>query len=206
MTETFAARAAAYYAEKLKAHGPTYRGVDWNSTESQELRFAQLLRICDREPAASVIDFGCGYGALVDYLEREGRPFHYCGYDASPAMIEAARARHPEMPGRAFTSERSSIQRRDYTVASGVFNVKLDASDSAWRGYLHRELDAIAAMSRRGFAFNLLTGYSDPDRKRDDLFYEEPEDVFRYCMRRFSRAVALSHDYPLYEFTVLVRL
>jgi hypothetical protein len=30
--------------------------------------------------------------------------------------------------------------------------------------------------------------------------------MFRYCMNRFSRAVALIHDYPLYEFTVLVRL
>jgi len=52
----------------------------------------------------------------------------------------------------------------------------------------------------------MLTAYSDPERKRDDLFYPEPDAVFRYCMSRFSHAVALSHDYPLYEFTVLVRL
>jgi SAM-dependent methyltransferase len=206
MTETFAARSAAYYAEKLKAHGATYRGVDWNSSESQERRFAELLRVLDGDPAASLNDFGCGYGALVDYLQRTGRTGDYCGYDAAPAMIEAARARHPETPARRFTSDRSSIRPRDYTVASGVFNVKQDASDAAWRAYLQQELEAIAGMSRRGFAFNLLTSYSDADRKRDDLFYEEPEAIFRYCMQRFSRAVALSHDYPLYEFTVLVRL
>jgi methionine synthase I (cobalamin-dependent) len=40
----------------------------------------------------------------------------------------------------------------------------------------------------------------------DELNTTEPEAVFRYCMGRFSHAVALSHDYPLYEFTVLVRL
>jgi SAM-dependent methyltransferase len=206
MTETFAARSAAYYAEKLRVHGATYRGVDWNSSESQERRFAELLRICEGEPATSLNDFGCGYGALADYLQRKGQPVDYCGYDASPAMIEAARARHPETPACTFTADRSSIRPRDYTVASGVFNVKLDASDAAWRAYVHQELDAIASMSRRGFAFNMLTSYSDADRKRDDLFYEEPEAVFRYCMQHLSRAVALSHDYPLYEFTVLVRL
>jgi SAM-dependent methyltransferase len=205
MSEWFADRSAAYYAEKLKAHGATHRGVDWNSTASQELRFGQLLRICDGE-AASINDFGCGYGALVDYLQRTGTPLEYCGYDASPAMIEAARARHPETEARTFTSDRSSIRPRDYTVASGVFNVKLDASDAAWRVYVHQELDAISAMSLRGFAFNMLTGYSDAERQRADLFYEEPESVFRHCMRRFSRAVALIHDYPLHEFTVLVRL
>ncbi len=87
-----------------------------------------------------------------------------------------------------------------------MFNVKLDASDAAWRAYVDQELAAIAAISLRGFAFNMLTSYSDPDRKRGDLFYQEPEEMFRYCMNRFSRAVALIHDYPLYEFTVLVRL
>src|SRR2546429_8131406 len=40
-----------YYTEKLELHGATARGVDWNSVESQRLRFAQLLKICDcREP------------------------------------------------------------------------------------------------------------------------------------------------------------
>jgi hypothetical protein len=121
-------------------------------------------------------------------------------------MIDAARARLSNTPAVTFTSDRASIAPRDYTVASGVFNVKLDATVAAWSAYVNQELDAIAAMSVRGFAFNMLTGYSDPDRKRDDLFYPEPEAMFRYCMNRFSRSVALSHDYPLYEFTVLVRL
>ena len=31
---------------------PTARGVDWNSEESQELRFEQLLRVADRETRA----------------------------------------------------------------------------------------------------------------------------------------------------------
>jgi SAM-dependent methyltransferase len=203
---TFTDRAVEYYAGKLKAHGATYRGVDWNSVESQERRFAELLRICEGEPAVSVNDFGCGYGALVNYLLRTGRPFDYCGYDASPAMIDAARARLPNVPACTFTPDRASVAPRDYTVASGVFNVKLDAMVPDWWAYVTRELDAMAAMSRRGFAFNMLTGYADPDRKRDDLFYPEPEAVFRHCMDRFSHSVALSHDYPLYEFTVLVRL
>ena len=206
MSETFAARAAAYYAEKLKAYGATHRGVDWNSVESQERRFAELMRICEGERSVSVNDFGCGYGALVDYLRRTGRPFEYCGYDAAPPMIDAARARLADTPACGFTCDRSSMTPRDYTVASGVFNVKLDASVAAWWGYVTQELDAMAAMSLRGFAFNMLTGYADQDRKRDDLFYPEPESVFRHCMSRFSHKVALSHDYPLYEFTVLVRL
>lgn len=206
MTERFAARAAAYYADKLEAYGPTHRGVDWNSVESQELRFEQLLRVCDNGAPIVLNDFGCGYGALVDYLVRTGRDFDYAGYDAAPPMIESARARLAGVRACTFTSERSEVAARDYTVASGIFNVKFEVPADEWWAYVARELDGIAAISRRGFAFNVLTSYADPARQRADLFYAEPESVFRYCMRRFSRSVALCHDYGLFEFTVLVRL
>ena len=36
---------ANYYTQKLAEHGTTSRGVDWNSAESQVLRFEQLARI-----------------------------------------------------------------------------------------------------------------------------------------------------------------
>ena len=53
-----------YYAEKLERFGATARGVDWNGSASQVLRFAQLLRAVNHDGDASVIDYGCGYGAL----------------------------------------------------------------------------------------------------------------------------------------------
>ena len=206
MNDGFVSRAAGYYTGKLREHGPTHRGVDWNSVESQELRFEQLLRVCEGEPRVAVNDYGCGYGALVDYLVAAGRPFEYGGYDVSAEMIEAARTAHAGVAGCAFTSVRADLARRAFTIASGIFNVKFEASRDDWWRYVSGVLDDIAAASIQGFAFNLLTAYSDPDRRRDDLFYAEPEAVLRHCVARFSRRVALSHDYPLHEFTVLVRL
>jgi hypothetical protein len=41
---------------------------------------------------------------------------------------------------------------------------------------------------------------------RADLYYADPLFFFEHCRQRFSRRVALLHDYPLYEFTILVRL
>ena len=34
-----------YYSQKLREHGTTPKGVDWNGIESQELRFKTLLNI-----------------------------------------------------------------------------------------------------------------------------------------------------------------
>jgi SAM-dependent methyltransferase len=194
-------RVARYYAAALAAHGPTPRGVDWNSIESQELRFTQLLAVVGDDRDATVLDFGCGYGALASRLRRDGYRGVYTGYDAAPEMVAAA----PDMTGCRFTSDAASLSPSDYTIASGVFNVRLDVPVPEWEAYVRDSLDAIASLSRRGFAFNMLTRYADAHRMRTDLYYADPGSWLTYCLERFGRRVALRHDYPLYEFTILVR-
>ena len=90
-------------------------------------------------------------------------------------------------------------------VSSGLFNVRQDVDVDAWERYVLDTLRRFAGLSRRGFAFNVLTSYSDADRMRAYLYYPNPGVLFDYCKRHFSRHVALLHDYGLYEFTILVR-
>lgn len=193
-----------YYDGRLAEHGPTARGVDWNSEESQHLRFRELARLIEDEQA-SVLDYGCGYGALRVYLREHGHKGRYMGFDISERMIEAARAGASD-PSARFESKRDAIVRADYTLASGIFNVRQDATDEAWRRYLMETITDLAAVSTRGFAFNALSRYSDVDRRRPDLYYADPLELFDHCKRNISRFVSLLHDTPLYEFTLLVRL
>src|SRR2546421_545883 len=98
-----------YYSDKIKTHGATPQGVDWNGAESQELRFKNLLKIVlSPEEKFSILDYGCGYGAMFEYM----------------------------------------------------------------RDYLH---------------------------------YADPLPLFDYCKRNISKYVVLQHDYPLYEFSLLIR-
>lgn len=195
-----------YYGERLEAHGPTARGVDWNSPESQRLRFEQLLKVCDRGAAPFTInDYGCGYGALADYLREQGLDFGYRGFDVSAPMVAKARELHAGARGVEFFADESLLGAADYTVASGIFNVKLETPADEWERYVLHTLGRISGLSRRGFAFNVLTRYSDADRMRPDLYYADPLSLFDHCKSNYSRLVALLHDYPLYEFTILVR-
>jgi SAM-dependent methyltransferase len=196
---------SGYYTSKLSAHGPTARGVDWNSDEGQTLRFAQLLQVCDTREGFSLNDYGCGYGALLDYARAQGYACRYTGYDVAAAMIQAAAARHAGTLDCRFTADRTALEPADYTLASGIFNVKLDTDESEWRAYVLHTLEDLASLSERGFGFNALTQYSDPDRMRPDLYYADPHALFDWCVRNVSRHVALLHDYGLYEFTLLVR-
>jgi SAM-dependent methyltransferase len=194
-----------YYSEKLAAHGATPRGVDWNGPESQRLRFDQLARICEADARFSLNDIGCGYGALLDYLGAIGKECDYLGVDISQAMVAKAGELHRGRRGCRFVAGERADRAADYSVASGIFNVRLAASNEAWLAHVLRTLDQIDAGSRRGFAFNCLTRYSDPDRMQDYLYYADPGALFDHCKTRYSKNVALLHDYGLYEFTLLVR-
>lgn len=198
-------RVGAYYTGALARHGPTARGVDWNSPESQGLRFDQLLRVCDPRRAGSVNDYGCGYGALLHRLAAAGFAGSYTGFDVAPAMVAEARRLHAGRPRTRFVDDERLLEPADYTLASGIFNVKLDVDGGTWRAYVLDTLDRIRSLSRKGFAFNALTVHSDADRMRPDLHYADPLELFERC-RAYSRHLALLHDYPLYEFTIVVLL
>ncbi|HEY0631825.1 MAG TPA: class I SAM-dependent methyltransferase [Thermoleophilaceae bacterium] len=190
-----------YYSAKLREHGATAAGVDWNGEPSQRLRFEQLLRIVEEPSAGTLIDWGCGYGALAEHI---GHGIEYWGHDVSPEMLAAANER---LGGRArLTADPDALPVADYVVASGVFNVKQGTDSADWEAYVCDTLDQLAAHARRGFAFNMLTSWSDADRMRADLYYGDPCKWFSHCKRNYARNVALLHDYGLYEFTVLVRV
>jgi SAM-dependent methyltransferase len=192
-----------YYTGRLQEHGTTAKGVDWNSEESQNLRFAQLARVL---PSGhySLVDYGCGYGALVAFLGQRGDDFDYQGFDISPAMVARGLEDHGGSRRRFVTSE-AELDVADFALASGVFNVKLDTPAAEWTDYVTQTLAVLDRLGRRGFAFNMLTSYSDADRMRADLYYGDPLRFFDLCKRSFSKQVALLHDYGLYEFTMLVR-
>lgn len=196
---------ADYYAEKLALHGETPRGVDWNGEDSQGLRFEQLCKIIDGRRQFSLNDLGCGYGALHDFLAGRFSGFSYSGIDVSESMIRSAEQRHRGMPLARFVLSSEPDGVADYGIASGIFNVRLGRSDAEWWAYLEATLDILDRTSRLGFSFNCLTSYSDQDKMRDYLYYADPCVLFDLCKRRYSRNVALLHDYGLYEFTILVR-
>jgi SAM-dependent methyltransferase len=194
-----------YYEAKLRDHGATPRGVDWNGETGQHVRFTVLSKVIDELEVASlsVDDYGCGYGAYLDYLQGYGpKDLDYLGLDVSADMVNAARRLHTQ---GAFEVASRSPRVADYSVASGIFNVALDQERTAWERSVVDTLDAMHAATKRGFAFNCLTSYADAESRRPHLYYADPCFFFDHCKRRYSKQVALLHDYGLYEFTIIVR-
>jgi SAM-dependent methyltransferase len=195
----------AYYTGKLRMHGATPLGVDWNSPAAQTVRFDQIARVLPANGQFSVNDYGCGYGALLEYIRPAHPEMDYRGYDISQAMIDEARKLNLADTRASFTSQASDLRPEDYSVASGIFSVRLETAVEKWEEYATSTIRRMAELSRKGFSFNMLTAYSDPQFMRETLYYADPHYWFDHCRLSYSRNVALLHDYGLYEFTILVR-
>lgn len=193
----------AYYDAKIATFGATPQGVDWNSIESQELRFEILSRVINTNEHFSILDYGCGFGSMFAYFEEKFKKFDYFGYDLSDKMIEAANEKFSNK--NAIFTNQIPNQKVDYVIASGIFNIKLENTPENWLLYIQNTLKEINNLANKGFAFNILTSYSDLEYMKDYLYYANPTLIFDFCKTHFSRNVALLHDYDLYEFTIIVR-
>ena len=198
------AAVARYYRRALATHGPNHRGVDWSSRDSQELRFATLLEGVDWSDAPSLLDFGCGCGALAAYLDGLGVRCDYTGYDIAPEMVHTARRIVGERADRRFTSDLATLEPADLVVASGIFNVKLDIPAGDWQRYVDETIAALGDLSRRRLAFNLLPPASSPQLARADLHYADRAAVAELCATTLGADdVAVREHYGLWEFTVV---
>jgi SAM-dependent methyltransferase len=194
----------AYYSDKIKNHGISAKGVDWNSATSQELRFDILLEVLPKIESFSLLDYGCGYGALLEYLEKRYSSFDYLGFDISEEMLSRAKQYYSQKQSAKWQSALNE-ELFDYTIASGIFNVKQNQKDATWKEYVNDIIIDLSKKSKKGFAFNMLTSYSDKEYMKEYLFYGDPTYYFDFCKKNFSKYVSLVHDYPLYEFTIIVK-
>ena len=194
------------FSFRIQTFGDTAAGVLWKNNEGQQLRFEVLVGILDDLPPSTPVtinDFGCGYGAMYDFLHdlTSMEEMTYSGYDISGKMVETASQRNND--GRATFSEASKIDTpADFTFVSGTFNLKLDVDDGPWNSYVKSTLSQLWVMSDKGLAFNML------DKNRLDqeigLYYANAEEYMDFC-RTLSPRVTFIDNYQLDEWTIFIR-
>lgn len=193
-----------YYKQTFRDYGATPKGVDWNGEKSQFLRFERILRGIELSDGASILDFGCGYGSLTNLLRVQNLELDYFGYDAVPEMFKDIQF-HASKLREIYFSEAEKLATYDWIVASGVFNVKRDATIEDWEDYIVDTIRHLESIANKGLAFNLLSLCSDEDKRKDHLYYASPFELLAKIGLSRRREILIDHNYPLWEFTVTIR-
>jgi SAM-dependent methyltransferase len=197
---------ARYYTRRVNTHGPTPWGVDWTCALTQQLRFVQLLKVCGRRRRFSLNDLGCGYGALLPFVRERYGPskVDYAGADISSAMIRRARQLWADQALARFCRSSELPRVADFSVASGLFNVRLKHTDAVWVGFVKEVLGELQRASRIGFAVNFLLPALPGLIPLSGLYRTASDPWVDYCRETFRADVTVIRDYGLREFTLLV--
>ena len=148
------------YRDRLASKGSTAQGVFWRSQSSQFARFDALLSLVHQmrgcQPT-SIADIGCGYGAMLDFINQSTnfRHFEYSGVDINRAMIVACRDKFPHQPD-IFSTGNRPLSIVDFSLFSGTFNLTHSDNTALWNDYIFSCLDRCMAQTRYGLVLNLL--------------------------------------------------
>lgn len=193
------------YGRALSRHGASPQGVFWNSPKSQRARFTALFDMIaghaasqpGPEPRPSVADIGCGYGAMLSYMQDRPQvgSWPYLGIDINPAMIAAAQRRLPHAAGR-FTIGKLPPRPVDYALFSGTFNLCLIGDLDRWQRYILSSLAACWPLCRRGMVLNMLC--QRESRINANIYYAD-QQAMTEALSQFGKVEAtptrgLKHD------------
>lgn len=187
-----------FYTNLVNKYGIDFRSLNWGSKQSQELRFRILSEIGDLN-GATVLDVGCGLGDLYEWFNKNSiRINSYKGIDITPAMIEHAQKRFPDVDFevRDIIKEPLNV-RYDYVFASGIFYlVKNNPTD-----FMKRMITSLFTHSNIGIGFNSLSAWAEV--KEPEEFYANPIEIIDFC-RSLTEKIVFRHDYHQADFTIFL--
>lgn len=195
-----------YYDDLFRKHGNSVDAVASGLQIFKDLRYEKLCGIFADDPdkEITVHDVGFGLCHLKKYFDehQSGIKIVYSGSEVTPSFVTYAQ----EHFGGEFylrdLSEKSYPEKYDYLFFGGTFYHLAGAKPEEYMDYMLKTLANAFSMCNKGIAFNLITEFVD--YQLDDLFYPDISELMRFLVKKISRFITISHNYPLFEHTVFV--
>lgn len=192
----------------FNTYGDNHQGLGYPKADGFNERYQVFLDAARIGPTVTgqcaILDVGCGTARLLDELKRSGRnDISYRGIDLSPALLEAAKSKHPETQficGDPFDLEEIWSPAPDYVVFGGIFTCRLEMTEEEMTDYMIRLLRLAFRHCRCGLVFNVMSHHVDWERK--DLFHVPFDRMAHLLQAHLGRNYVFRADYGLYEYTV----
>jgi len=192
-----------HYRNTFLKYGATSKGVDWGDKEwTAELRQAKMLEVIKDTAGntVSLLDVGCGYGALADVIKGCQRNVAYAGIDVVAEMISEAKKRHPDCEFISGDIMEVDIGKHDYVVCNGILTQKLETTNLEMDQFANKLIKRMFELCNVAIAFNVMS--TKVNYFSNNLYYRNPAELFSWCVSEVSESIKLDHSYPLYEYTI----
>jgi len=199
----------------VERYGYQPQALYWSNREIQEIRFQKLIEILPpanqiNHQAWSLLDVGCGFADLLDYLKTQHYQPDYTGIDISPEMVLGAKSMHPDsvIKEGELSDFDFNCSQFDYVMLSGALNevveTEVEGTHEQQGEYAKSVIKTMYSISRKGVAFNLLDARHEWVNSRYDLQSFLPNQIVDFC-QGFANRVELVEGYLENDFTIYLR-
>lgn len=169
-----------YYTSKRNKYGK----LGWRSKDGQLERFDALLNI-GVKGNDSILDYGCGYGDLLEYLwsVNKYKNVDYYGVDINSEFINKSKEEYGDEFFGLIKSYKNVNDSFDWFLASGVFTVFTSNED------LYNTIDHFYKKVNKGLSFNLMYGYCEKDDycKKEEYRGYDPKIIEKYFKTKYNK-------------------
>jgi 2-polyprenyl-3-methyl-5-hydroxy-6-metoxy-1,4-benzoquinol methylase len=196
-----------HYRSTFSKYGACAQGVDWGSDKewASVLRQDMMLDVVkegDLTDDISILDVGCGYGALLDRINEKSLNYSYVGIDLVEELINEAKHRHN---GVEFILENimnlNHGKKYDYVVCNGIMTQKLKASNIDMDKFSNLLIKKMWSLCNVGIAFNVMSTHVN--HQVENLYYRNSIELLGWCTSELTSKFKIDASYKLwYEYTV----
>lgn len=198
-----------HYQKTFKLHGANSLGVDWGQdTSKTKLRYRKMMEVLENAEANkvhSILDVGCGYGGLYQYITQKNLKVDYTGIDLASNMIDWAKKKNKNaifIEGN-FLDHDFAGKMYDYVICNGILTQKLKSSMLDMDRYAKSIIGKMYSLCNKAIAFNVMT--TAVNFFAPNLYYKHPAEIICYCLSEISRNFKIDHSYGIYEYTVYLQ-
>ena len=185
------------YNDRLKEHGYDPKSLGWGEKDRAALRFEILCSQWDFTHK-TVLDFGCGFGDLGNFLSKKAESIKYIGLDINENLVAKGKELNPEADLRiGDLLEGDFTEKVDFVLSSGVFNHKLSGNIK----FIEDCFKKFDTLANEGIAVNFLS--DKVDFQSEYTYHTNPAWVLELGFK-YSKRVVLRNDYMPFEFTLFI--
>lgn len=186
---------AKTYEDCFKKHGATCKGIDWPVQEEVEMRYAEMLKpVTD---GSTLLDFGCGYAGLFEYIKKHKSSVVYSGLEISQSQYNYCVNKYPDVEFFLCDVMQEDAEFSfDFVVMNGVLTAKYDLSFEEMYQYSRSLIGKCYNICRSCLSVNFTSPFAD--KKREKLFspsFCQVGDIAHQLTDKFS----INHSYLGFE-------
>jgi len=195
------------YKQKFKKFGVSPEALQWKSKGAAHQRFRQFWAEIDFDNK-NVLDVGCGFGELGNFLTKRYENVSYKGIDIMPEFIENGKKIYPSLNlemGDYFNHPKGESY--DTIICSGALNSNF-GTEKENRLFRKNAIKQMFLHTTNVLAFNMLGGHPAKENPPDgeagsNIWYSDSLEILEYCMT-LTRRVILRQNYHPTDFTIFM--